>query len=57
MSRPPVNLGTFLEKEKLKIDGSHFTPWYIMLRIVLTYHKITYVLEVALGDKLTDTAS
>ena len=57
MSRPTFNLGQFLEKEKLKTDGSNFMSWYRTLRILLAPHKMTYVLEAALGDKPTDTAS
>ena len=57
MSRPTFSLGQFLEKEKLKTDGSNFTSWYHTLRILLALHKMTYALEAALGDKPTDTAS
>jgi hypothetical protein len=57
MSRPTFNIGRLLEKEKLKAYGSSFTSRYRTLRILLTTHKMTYVLEVALGDKPTYTAS
>ena len=57
MSRPTFNLGPFLEKEKLKTDGSNFTTWYRTLRILLAPHKMSYVLEAALGDEPADTAT
>ena len=57
MSRPTFNLGPFLEKEKLKTDGSNFITWYRTLRILLVPHKMSYVLEAALGDKPADTAT
>ena len=56
MSRPTFNLGPFLEKEKLKTDGSNFTTWFRTLRILLVPHKMSYVLDNALGDKPADTA-
>ena len=57
MSRPTFNLGPFLEKEKLKTDGSNFMTWYRTLRILLAPHKMSYVLEAALGDEPADTAT
>ena len=57
MSRSTFNLGPFLEKEKLKTDGSNFTTWFRTLRILLVPHKMNYVLEAALGDAPDDTAS
>ena len=56
MSSPTSNLGPFLEKEKLKINGSNFMSWYRTLRILLAPHKMSNVLEVAIGDKPADTA-
>jgi hypothetical protein len=50
MSRPVFNLGAFLDKEKLKIDGSNFTSWFRNLRIVLSPHRMWYVLDIAVGD-------
>ena len=47
MSRPTFNLGPFLEKEKLKTNGSNFMSWFRNLRILLTPHKMGYVLEAA----------
>jgi hypothetical protein len=50
MSRPVFNLGAFLEKEKLKTDGSNFTIWFHTLRITLAPHKMGYVLDTAVGE-------
>src|ERR1041385_3606235 len=55
--RPSFNLGSFLEKEKLKTDGSNFTNWFRTLRILLVPLKMAYVLEGALGDAPADDAS
>ena len=49
-SRPSFNLGSFLEKDKLKTDGSNFTNRFRTLRILLVPLKMAYVLEVAIGD-------
>src|SRR4051812_32341293 len=49
--RPSFNLGSFLDKDKLKNDGSNFTNWFCTLRILLVPLKMAYVLEVALGDE------
>ena len=56
-ARPSFNLGPFLEKEKLKTDGSNFTSWFCTLRILLVPLKLSYVLEVALGDAPVATAT
>ena len=48
-ARSTFNLGPFLEKEKLKTDGSNFTSWFRTLRILLVPHKMSYVLDAALG--------
>ena len=57
MSRPTFNLGLFLEKEKLTTNGSNFMSWFRNLRILLTPHKVAYVIEAAIGDKPADDAS
>jgi hypothetical protein len=57
MSRPTFNLVPFLEKEKLKTSGSNFTTWFRTLRILHAPHKMTYVLEAAIGDMPTSSAS
>ena len=56
-SRPSFNLGSFLEKDKLKTDGSNFTNWFHTLRILLIPLKMAYALDVALGDTLAANAS
>ena len=56
-SRPSFNLGSFLEKGKLKIDGSNFTNWFRTLRILLVPLNMAYVLDVALGDAPTANTS
>jgi hypothetical protein len=50
MSRPVFNLGAFLDRENLKTDGSNFTSWFCNLRIVLSPHRMGYVLDAAMGD-------
>ena len=56
-SRPSFNLGSFLEKDKLKTDGSNFTNWFCTLRILLTPLKMAYVLEAAIGNAPPAVAS
>src|SRR3954463_12622488 len=55
--RPTFNLGSFLEKDKLKTDGTNFTNWFRTLRILLITLKMAYVLEGTLGDAPADDAS
>jgi hypothetical protein len=55
--RPSFNLGSFLDKDKLKTDGSNFTNWFRTLRILLVPLKMAYVLEAALGDEPPADAS
>src|SRR4051812_12564628 len=55
--RPTFNLGAFLEKYKLKTDGSNFTSWFRTLRILFIPLKMSYVLETALGDAPATTAT
>jgi hypothetical protein len=57
MSRPALNLVAFLEKEKLKIDGSNFTTWFCTLRIILAPHRMGYVLDAAVGEAPKEDAS
>src|SRR3954471_4511378 len=54
---PIFNIGSFLEKDKLKTDGSNFTSWFRTLRILLIPLKMSYVLETALGDAPATTAT
>ena len=47
----PLNFNAFLEKTKLKDDGSNYTDWVHNLRIILIAAQKNYVLEAPLGDK------
>src|SRR6187399_1786661 len=46
----PLNFNAFLEKAKLKDDGSHYTDWVRNLRIILIAAQKNYVLEAPLDD-------
>ena len=48
----PLNFNAFLEKDKLKDDGSNYTDWVRNLRIILIAAQNNYVLEAPLVDKL-----
>ena len=45
-----LNFNAFLEKTKLKDDGSNYTDWVQNLRIILIASRKQYVLEGPLGD-------
>src|SRR6266536_2599302 len=45
----PLNFNAFLEKAKLKDDGSNYTDWVRNLRIILIAAQKNYVLEAPLG--------
>ena len=45
-----LNFNAFLEKTKLKDDGSNYTDWVQNLRIILIAAKKDYVLEAPLGE-------
>ena len=45
----PLNFNVFLEKAKLKDDGSNYTDWVRNLRIILIAAQKNYVLEAPLG--------
>ena len=47
----PLSFNTFLEKAKLKDDGSNYTDWVRNLRIILIDAQKNYVLEALLGAK------
>ena len=47
----PLNFNAFLEKAKLKDDGSNYTDWVRNLRIILIAAQKNYVLDAPLGDK------
>lgn len=46
----PLNFNAFLEKAKLKDDGSNYTDWVRNLRIILIAAQKSYVLDAPLGD-------
>ena len=45
----PLNFNAFLEKAKLKDDGSNYTDWVRNLRIILIVAQKNYILEAPLG--------
>ena len=45
----PLNFNAFLEKAKLKDDGSNYMDWVRNLRIILIAAQKNYVLEAPLG--------
>ena len=47
----PLNFNAFLEKAKLKDDGSNYMDWVRNLRIILIAAQKNYVLEVPLGAR------
>ena len=47
----PLNLNVFLEKAKLKDDGSNYTDWVRNMRIILIVAHKNYVLEAPLGAR------
>ena len=47
----PLNFNAFLEKAKLKYDGSNYTDWVRNLRTILIAAQKNYVLDAPLGDK------
>ena len=53
----PLNFNVFLEKAKLKDDGSNYTDWVYKLRIMLIAAQKNYVLEAPLGAKPTAGAT
>ncbi|KAK1694329.1 hypothetical protein QYE76_011026 [Lolium multiflorum] len=57
MVNPTINFNSFLEKEKLKNNGSNFTDWFCNLRIVLTVGQLLYVLDAPLGDPPAETTT
>ena len=46
----PLNFNAFLEKAKLKHDGSNYTDWVCNLRIILIAAQKNYVLDAPIGD-------
>ena len=50
MAKSNFNFNVFAEIEKLRNNGSNFTKWFRILRIILAGGQKDYVLEKALGD-------
>ncbi|KAK1605557.1 hypothetical protein QYE76_029230 [Lolium multiflorum] len=50
MATPHLSFNQFLEKEKLKNNGSTFTDWFRHVRIFLTGGNLQFVLEAPLGS-------
>ena len=50
MARPTttMNFNAFLEKDKIKYDGSNFSDWFMNLKIILTAAKKLNVLDATL---------
>ena len=46
-----LNFNAFLEKAKLKDDGSNYTDRVCKLRIILIAAQKSYVLDAPLGDR------
>ena len=53
----PLNFNAFLEKDKLKDDGSNYTDWVRNLRIILIATQKNYVLDAPLGARLAAGAT
>ena len=49
----PLNFNAFLEKAKLKDDGSNDADWIRDLRFILIAAQKNYVLDAPLGDRTT----
>ena len=47
----PLNFNAFLEKAKLKDDGSNYTDWVRNWRIIIIDAQKDYVLEAPLGAR------
>ena len=45
-----LNFNAFLEKTKLKDDGSNYTDWVRNLKIILIAANKAYVLDALLGE-------
>ena len=47
----PLNINAFLEKAKLKDDGSNYTDWVHNLRVIIIAAQKNYILEAPLSAK------
>ena len=52
-----LNFNAFLEKAKLKDDGSNYTDWVRNLSIIIIAAQKNYILEAPLGAKLAAGAT
>ena len=52
-----MNFNAFLEKDKLKDDGSNFSDWFMNLKIILKAAKKLYVLDAPLGEAPAEGAA
>ena len=50
MANVNLNFNAFLEKNKLKGDGSNYADWVRNLKLILEAAKKAYVLDAPLGD-------
>ena len=59
MARPntTMNFNAFLEKDKLKDDGSNISDWFMKLKIILKAVKKLYVLDAPLGEAPAEGAA
>ena len=57
MAAPTINFNQFLEKEKLKNNGSNYEDWIRHVRIVLNAGSMAYVLDAPLGAPPAETAT
>ena len=46
-----MNFNVFLEKAKLKDDGSNYMDWVRNLRVILIAAQKNYILEALLGSR------
>ena len=47
----PLHFNAFLEKAKLKDDGSNYMDWVRNLRIILIAEQQNFVLDAPLGER------
>ena len=57
MAAPTINFNQFLEKEKLKNNGSNYEDWIRHVRIVLNAGSMLYVLYAPLGAPPAEDAT
>ena len=51
-----LNFGLFFLTEELRLDGSNFAEWYLLLRDSLQNDNLLYVIDGPLGDQPNDYA-